>query len=369
MDNNRYLREWQREVNRTARYRALAELEADSELAPLYERLAETEQRHIDYWAKKIAAEGGTVPAPEPDRRTKTLISLAQRFGPQVLEATADLEERGPDGTGMRPAGRPDAGQPRHTGMVQEVLEQAPGGVSGPTIARLEGRRHQAAGSGNALRAAVLGANDGLLSNFSLIMGVAGASLDNTAILISGLSGLLAGAGSMAMGEWISVQSSRELYEQQIAVERREHEEHPEEEEAELAEIYEAKGLAPDAAKAIAKELIADPTSALDTLAREELGIDPDQLGGSAIQAAGTSFVLFSLGAIIPVLPYIFSSGTPATMVSVVLSILGLFGIGAAITVVTGRSIWYSGFRQVIIGALAAGLTYAVGRLLGTTIV
>ena len=226
-------------------------------------------------------------------------------------------------------------------------------------MGRLEGR-HRAA-SGNALRAAVLGANDGLLSNFSLVMGVTGAQVSADTILVTGLAGLLAGAGSMAMGEWISVQSARELAGHQLEIEAREIEGIPEEEREELALIYEAKGLRSEEARALAARQIADRSTALDTLAREELGIDPDELGGSAAVAAGTSFVLFSLGAILPVIPYFFLSGTAAAIVSAGLSVAGLFAIGALITVFTGRGALFSGGRQVVVGAAAAALTYAVG--------
>jgi vacuolar iron transporter family protein len=214
----------------------------------------------------------------------------------------------------------------------------------------------------------VLGANDGLLSNFSLVMGVAGAQLAGQAILITGMAGLLAGAGSMAMGEWISVQSSRELYERQIGVEASELEEVPDEEEEELALIYQAKGLSEQEARATASRLMADRSSALDTMSREELGIDPQELGGSAWEAAITSFVLFALGAIVPVAPFFFLSGWSAVTVSAVLSALALFGIGAAITLLTGRSVWFSGLRQVLIGGAAAALTYGLGTLLGVAI-
>ena len=218
------------------------------------------------------------------------------------------------------------------------------------------------------LRAAVLGANDGLVSNFSLVMGVAGAQLHNTQILITGLAGLAAGAGSMAMGEWISVTNARELFGRQIAIEREELAEAPAEEREELALIYQAKGLSPDEAGQIADRLIASPAQALDTLAREELGIDPGELGGSATVAAGTSFVLFAIGAIFPIVPFIVLSGTAAVVASVALSVLGLFGIGALITLMTGRGVLFSGGRQVLIGLGAAALTFGVGRLIGTAV-
>jgi VIT1/CCC1 family predicted Fe2+/Mn2+ transporter len=199
-------------------------------------------------------------------------------------------------------------------------------------------------------------------------MGVAGAQLNAQAILITGFAGLLAGAGSMAMGEWISVQSSRELYTRQISIEAAELEEVPEEEEEELSLIYQAKGIPENQAKIIAARLMADKSSALDTLSREELGIDPKELGGSAWEAAITSFFLFAVGAIIPVSPFIFLTGWPAVITSAILSALALLGIGAAITLLTGKSVWFSGLRQVLIGMAAAALTYALGTLLGVAV-
>jgi VIT1/CCC1 family predicted Fe2+/Mn2+ transporter len=187
-------------------------------------------------------------------------------------------------------------------------------------------------------------------------------------VLVAGLAGLLAGAFSMALGEWISVQSSRELYERQIVVERDELEQNPAEEQEELALIYQAKGLPEDQARALAARLIADQSAALDTLAREELGVDPQELGGSAWEAAISSFLLFAIGAIVPVLPFLFLEGLGAVVLSVAMSALGLFGIGAAITLLTGRSVWYSGMRQVIVGLAAAGITFGIGRLIGVSL-
>jgi len=196
-------------------------------------------------------------------------------------------------------------------------------------------------------------------------MGIAGAQVSADTVLVTGLAGLLAGAGSMAMGEWVSVTSARELASHQLEIEAREIEEIPDEEREELALIYEAKGLGAEPARELAARQIADRSTALDTLAREELGIDPDELGGSAAVAAATSFVLFAIGAIVPVIAYFFLSGTPAVIVSAALSAAGLFAMGALITVFTGRGVLLSGGRQVLIGGAAAALTYAVGRLIG----
>ena len=227
---------------------------------------------------------------------------------------------------------------------------------------------NHAAMSGNALRAAVLGANDGLVSNLSLVMGVAGAQLDDAAILITGLAGLLAGACSMAMGEWVSVQSARELYARELDVERQEIAEQPELEFQELVTLYRSRGLADEAAEELASVLMADPDRALEVMAREELGIDPADLGGSAWTAAGSSFALFVVGAAVPVLPFAFLSGSAAIVASLIASGIALFAVGALITRVTGRAVWRSGLRQLLIGLGAAAVTFLVGTLLGVSV-
>jgi VIT1/CCC1 family predicted Fe2+/Mn2+ transporter len=220
----------------------------------------------------------------------------------------------------------------------------------------------------NALRAAVLGANDGLTSNLALAMGVAGAQFKSTVILIAGLTGLLAGSFSMAIGEWVSVQSARELYRRQVNTEAAEIRSVPDEEQEELALIYEAKGLPRAEAEQVAERLMADEQGALDAMVREELGLDPSNLGGSPYAAGGSSFVLFALGAIVPLIAYFFASGTVAVVVAIVSAALGLFVIGALISLLTGRSAVYSGTRQLIFGLLAAGVTFGLGRLIGAAL-
>lgn len=259
------------------------------------------------------------------------------------------------------------AGQEQsHAFLITQITRTIRGGMEGGALMQLEGR-HRSAG-GNALRAAVLGANDGLVSNLSLVMGVAGASLNNRSVLITGLAGMLAGAISMALGEWLSVQSSRELYHHQIQVETEEIEQNPEEEAAELALIYEARGLKKEQASMLADQILSNQQSAIDTLAREELGINPEELGGSAWEAAVTSFLLFSIGAIIPVIGFAFLQGITAVVVSIGLSMVGLFLLGAAITLFTGQKVLFSGLRMVIFGLLAAAITFGLGRLIGGNI-
>jgi vacuolar iron transporter family protein len=364
-NRDRWLANWRDEVDSEALYRALADLESDPRLAEVYRRLSATEGRHAAFWEERIRDAGAPLPKRRPGWRTRLLIAVARRFGTQaILPTVNDLERADSLGYDEQPESSDTAmpAEERSHARLLRTLEDG-GGVPGSALGRFEGR-HRAA-SGNALRAAVLGANDGLLSNFSLVMGVAGAQVSANTVLVTGLAGLLAGAGSMAMGEWVSVTSARELAGHQIQIEARELDEIPDEEREELALIYEAKGLDAASARDLATRQIADHDTALDTLAREELGIDPEELGGSATVAAATSFVLFAIGAIVPVVAYFFLSGAAAVAVSAALSAAGLFTVGALITIFTGRSALFSGGRQVLIGGAAAALTYVIGRLIG----
>jgi VIT1/CCC1 family predicted Fe2+/Mn2+ transporter len=245
--------------------------------------------------------------------------------------------------------------------------------VSPPDVAPqdlIAGREqwHRLGGSSStSLRAAIFGVNDGLVSNLSLVMGVAGAEPGNHFILLAGIAGLLAGAFSMAAGEYVSISSQREMFERQIALERDELAENPEEEEHELALIYRAKGLPVAESNRLAATLMRDRDVALDTLAREELGLDPSELG-SPVGAAVSSFTAFAAGAAVPVLPYLFVGGFAAFLVSVVLSVVALFAVGAGVSLVTGRSLVFSGVRMVLIGGAASVVTYLVGKVIGVSI-
>jgi vacuolar iron transporter family protein len=357
------------EYDAIALYTRLAKAETNAELAKVYLRLAETEHRHAELWAEKLRAAGQPVPAMQPSWRARLLGWLAGRFGNGlVLPTIAGIEQGASSGYDAQAdavaLGLP--GEERSHARVFRYLSQVTPGMEGSAIARFEGR-HRAAG-GNALRAGVLGANDGLLSVFSLVMGVAGANRSSGEILLTGAAGLMAGALSMALGEWISVQSSRELYEHQLKIEQSELKANPEAEAEELALIYQAKGLAPEEARRLAQRLISDPASALNTLAREELNIDPEELGGSAWEAAFMSFGLFAVGGIIPVLPYFFWHGTAGMLASALASATGLFIIGAFITLMTGRHPVLSGLRMVLFGLVAAAITFGLGRLIGVSL-
>src|SRR5437763_12155036 len=265
----RYRANLQGEVDSASLYRALSQTEKNPELAQVYARLGAVEEAHAEFWKRKIGATNQRVPILQPSFRTRARAWLARRFGPAfVLPSINTLEQMDSGTYDKQPeavAGGLPAAERSHARIIEALAAPSPRVFSGPTIARLEGR-HRALG-GNALRAAVLGANDGLCSNLSLVMGVAGADLAPHAILVTGLAGLLAGACSMALGEWLSVSTTREAYQRQIKTEADELEQVPEEEEEELALIYEAKGLPADQAKALAQRLIANKETALDTLA------------------------------------------------------------------------------------------------------
>ena len=369
-DITRYRTNWQGEIDGAALYRTMAEVTTQPQLAEIYGRLAAIEEKHAQFWAQQLRTAGQPVPSQRPSWRARTLRWLAKRFGAAfVLPTLATMEQVDRHVYDTQPEARKTtmpADERSHARLLSLMASTTRAGVEGRTLARLEGR-HRAVG-GNALRAAVLGANDGLVSNLSLVMGVAGAQLSGQGVLITGLAGLLAGACSMAMGEWLSVQSSRELSQRQLAIEADEIRTVPQEEQQELALIYEAKGLSADDARKVAAELMTDEAKALETLAHEELGIDPEELGGSPWEAAGMSFVLFAVGAILPVAPFMVLTGMYAVMASLGVSAAALFVLGAAITLFTGRNALYAGSRQFLFGLAAAGLTYGIGRLLGVTL-
>src|SRR5437016_6188260 len=285
-----YMANWQDERNGAALYRAISEVEKNPQLKSVYQRLAEAEERHSGFWEAKLRAAGQLLPSFKLNWRMRTLIFLARRFGPAfVLPNIEPLEQIDSHKYDLQPealAGGLPQQEQSHARLLRAITGGSPTGLEGSRIAQLEGR-HRAIG-GNALRAAVLGANDGLLSNFGLVMGVAGAALSSKSVLITGVAGLLAGACSMALGEWLSVQSARELYQRQMRVEQQEIVEVPEEEVEELTLIYQAKGLPESEARSLAQQLFKNETAALDTMAREELGINPEEMGGSAWAAAGT---------------------------------------------------------------------------------
>ena len=369
----RYKRNFQDEIDSAAQYRAMADAEPDEKVARIYRELGAMEEKHAKFWADRLEKANARIPPAFPSWRARVLSFVARRFGAHMVLPTVATKEYKDRNAYV---GQPETANTKmvaqehsHARVLQSIMiarASAEGNTAGGEVARVEGR-HRRVG-GNALRAAVLGANDGLCSNLALIMGVAGASPSGKGVLLAGVAGLVAGAFSMAFGEWISVTSSRELAEREVGVEREELENEPEEEREELQLIYEARGFPKEEAKELAGRLIEDPKNALDVLAREELGIDPGELGGSPRTAAATSFFLFAFGAAFPLAPFVFTSGNRALASSIGVSAAVLFLIGAAISVLTGRSAIRSGARQLVIGLAAAGVTYGIGRALGVAL-
>ena len=361
------LKNIQTEVDASFLYDVLAKNEADPEVAAVFQQMSEIEGGHA-----KAFLEAKNLPLdmlPGPSFRAKTLRWVGKVFGyDYVLGVLMDTEKSIASAVGAarkKHALKSSVSDMAHVQILKNLMSTNPN-ISGTGLARFE-KHHRSIG-GNALRAAVLGGNDGLVSNFSLVMGIAGATSGNTEVLLAGLAGLLAGALSMALGEWISVKSSQELYENQMDLEMQELEVNPEGEKREIALIYQAKGIPADKAAEMAEEIMKDIDQAHALLIQEELGINAEDLEGSAMEAALASFVLFAIGAVIPVIPFFFMSGQSAVWLSVLLSAVGLFIIGGAITLFTGKNLWYSGFRQVLFGLLAAAITYGIGSLIGVAV-
>jgi vacuolar iron transporter family protein len=299
-DVERYRQNYIVEMDGIALYRSMAAAERDTQRAAIFEKLAQNEERHAQRWAKLIQSGGGSVPKHKPSARVRLLGWLARQFGTRrVVPIISSMEARDEAGYMRQPEA---AGLPAEERAHSRTLLAMEGSTSGQdSIAGAE-RWHTTA-TGGGLRAAVFGINDGLLSNFSLVMGFAGAEAKSEYIILAGVAGLLAGSFSMAAGEYVSVRAQREVFEQQIAIEKEELEMSPREEEEELSLIYQAKGIPEHEASRLANRIIQNPKTAIDTLAREELGLDPAGLG-SPWTAAMSSFVAFVLGAFVPVAPY-----------------------------------------------------------------
>ena len=337
------LESWTEEQRSAYLYRVCADAEAGTARADLFARLAVEAEAQAAIWRAQLTASGKPAPPPfVPDLRTRIVARLVELFGPRRLRAVlAAMKVRG----------------------MAIYTRREPGGHAAPVAGNIE-HRHRGLGGGGNLRAAVFGINDGLVSNASLIFGVVGASSDPAVILLTGVAGLTAGAFAMAAGEFVSVRSQRELFEYQIALERDELKEYPDAEAQELALIYKAKGLSGGEAERVAKQLVADPEHALDTLAREELGLNPDELG-SPWGAAISSLLSFALGAAVPLLPFAFGAGTHALALAGVLTAVALFAVGATLSLFTGRAAMFSGVRMLLLGAFAAAVTFTVGKLFG----
>jgi VIT1/CCC1 family predicted Fe2+/Mn2+ transporter len=351
-----------------ALYEGLARHEKDRERARSFLEIAEAERRHAEVWRKKLEKEGVEIPPDRPSSRVRALIWLARRLGsaavfPMVLEAEAGDADKY-DAQGGDAAAIADEERQHRRTLVGMSRGQ-------PTDAReliaTRERWHRSSSAAGSIRAAIFGMNDGLVSNLSLILGVAGAGVEPRTVVVTGFAGLLAGAFSMAAGEYTSVASQRDLLARQVEMEKREIAEAPEEEAAELALIFKQKGLSTEQASRTAAEILKNPESAADTLVREELGLDPTDLG-SPTGAALSSFAMFSVGALVPLVPFLLASGSLAVGWSAALAFLVLAGVGGLVGFLSGTSIVRSALRMAGLAALAAGVTYGVGRLFGATV-
>jgi len=336
---------WYHEKESAWLYRQVAAAEPDSHKQRLFTQLAAAAEEQAAKW--EVAARKAGHPAGArtfiPSLRARVVATLLRLLGPRAMRSVlAAMKLRG----------------------LSIYTAPVAGGHAMPTTVSDVGVRHRGGLGGN-LRATVFGVNDGLVSNASLVLGVAGAAAPGSFVLVSGIAGLLAGALSMAAGEYVSVRSQREMYEYQIALEREEIAEYPEEEAEELALIYEARGVALAQAREVSQALLARPEQALDVLAREELGLNPEDLGSPA-GAATASFLSFAAGAAVPLLPFLADmAGRRALVATAALTLIALFAVGLALSLFTGRQALRGALRMVLIGGGAGLVAFWVGRGLG----
>lgn len=380
-EDKKYLSYLQGEREASRMYRALAELTSGDPREALLE-LAEIEDRHAAHWVTVLERRGVSVPpdheqfAPE----SAEILERAKKLSLAAVLPELEAAEREAQGTYDQ---EPEAydGMAEDERIHAQVLQAM---LSGQPVAALPTKStqsgvgsardtlnsaepwHKADKSGSA-RAAVFGASDGLVSNAALVMGFAGGQVDNSTVLFAGIAGLLAGAFSMAAGEYVSVSSQRDLFRREIALEAEELREKPLEEERELELIYRAKGVDKETAKQVASQVMKDPKTALDTLVREELGLDVDDLG-SPVKAAAFSFGAFAVGATVPVLPYLFGIGSAALYLAIALVMLALVIVGGAVGYTSGAGVVKSAMRQLLVGVAAAAVTYGVGALIGVNV-
>ena len=374
-DPRRFLRYLDAERNASLLYRALAESTGGEQREALLE-LADVEDKHAQHWVDKLTAYGVDIP-PAPtvlNADDEQLVRRARSLG--LVSVLDTLEQNEGADAGMyddEPEALPT--MPSDEREHADVFRALKGGEperfphrERPTKGGEPWHRTDKSGS---VRAAVFGVSDGLVSNTALVMGFAGASLggaiENSVVLFAGLAGLLAGAFSMAAGEYVSMASQRDLFKREIDLERQELLEKPEEERLEPELIYRAKGLPREQGRAVADQIMKDPEIALDTLAREELGLDPGELG-SAWKAAVWSFLSFAIGASVVVVPYALFSGMTAFVLAVVLALVSLIVVGGLVGYQSGRGVVFSAGRQVLWGVGAAAVTYLVGSLVGVNV-
>jgi VIT1/CCC1 family predicted Fe2+/Mn2+ transporter len=349
---------WHHELDAADLYTYLAGREPDEERKAVLLEMAQAEVRHAEVMERGLRQLGIDLPAHKMGAQTRAIKTIARLFGNRIVYPLLH---------GMEISGTAEYAAQDEATAALAPEERSHARVLG-TLSRESAvsERWHRSGGGGTLRASVFGISDGLLSNLSLIMGFAGATVESNVILLAGLAGMLAGASSMAAGEYVSMRAQRELFERQIDLESAELAVTPEAEAEELALIYRAKGVPEDEARRLAERLARDPRIALDTLVREELGLDPGELGSPWGAAIG-SFLAFGVGAMIPVLPFFFGATWGLIALSCVLAGTAAFAVGASLSIFTGRNFLVSGARQLLIGAVAAALTFGLGKIIGVS--
>lgn len=359
---DRYRKYLDAELEAMALYSGLADAEIDTQRAEIFRELAGVEKRHAKRWADKLGLTPEDLERYRPGFRIRMLHYLARRFNTRrVMSLVLRIEKADTEMYAGDPEAEDIISEERRHSRILRSLER----VGDPEGQSVEPHRN-VAGSGT-LRAAVLGVNDGLVSNLGLVMGVTGGTPDQSIILLAGMAGLLAGAFSMASGEYISMRAQRDRYEYLLDIERGELEEFPDEEREELVLIYQAKGLTGSEARTMADRIMQNPEIALDTMAREELGLDPRQLG-APVPAAASSLLAFAAGASVPVLPHALAAGNLAFAMSIVFSALALVLVGGLLSALSGKNVLWGSTRMLIIGVAAAALTFGLGAIVGEII-
>ncbi len=352
------------ELRAAARYVQLSKVERDPSRRKIFADMAASEMRHARHWATLLGQDASTLSPARNSQGLWTLSLMARIFGPsRLLPLLVRGESAGAQQYATLPAAAPLVAEERqHQSALRKLaLGKADGDNPHPEGGFLNG-------GGGTLRAAVLGINDGLVSNFSLVMGVAGGTDNSSFIILAGVAGLLAGAFSMAAGEYISVQSQRDVYENMIRRERAEIDQWPAEEQKELSLIYQRKGLTEAEANLVSARLMSNKQVALETKVREELGIDLHNLG-SPWGAAIYSMVAFAAGAIVPIMPFLLgATGLGGVGISASVSALALASVGGGLAWFSGINALWGATRMVMVGAAAAGVTFGIGKAIGVTI-
>ena len=362
--DNRYRKYLRTELEAAAMYAALADIEDDTRRAEVFRKLVNAEIRHASRWAEKLKVTPSSLELSDLSWKARLMHRAARVFGTEkVVTLLVREEARGlrtyfsdPEAKDLVPEER------RHA----QILKALTGSGGTPSDSPWPGYAPVMGASGT-LRAAVLGGNDGLISNFCLVMGVAGGTTNADFVMLAGIAGLLAGAFSMAAGEYISMRSQRDISEHALRREAMELHDWPDEELEELELIFQAKGLTLEESRRVAQRLMAQPKVALDTMAREELGINPSELG-SPWRATLSSFVAFVVGAVVPIAPYLLDVGGPAFTLSAVFSAGALVFVGGLLAIMSGNRPFWGALRMLLAGGAAAAVTFGAGRLVGVSI-